>query len=590
MQNRLLRMFDAAVASRGDDVSLYTESGQYTYTRLNQEADLLASRLREYRTGRLAVVAARVPLSADTVVCLLASLKCGAIYVPVDHTSPDQRLSALVQAARATVIVERPAQSEGISGAGEKLDVRAAGPLDRPQRPVRSPQGDDFSILFTSGSVGEPKGVYIGEESIAHFIDWVTQKHPFRRGDVNLIHRSPSLIASMWDILTALLHGVPSLIVPADRTRDIVAFWHLVTSAGVTHLSGSPSLWRAVLDHAAVAPSPWRTLRSILSTGEAMSFRLASELRARFPGATMLNIYGLTECARPFAFDVSGESSLNGHVSIGRPLPGVSIAIVSDVGRAVGIDEPGELWIGGQCVTRGYLDVLEDNDRFVAGSPGVGSGSAMFRTGDIAIERHDGNLEIVGRMGRQLNIRGYRIAPEEVETALQGCSGVADAVVVAEGQSDAVVLTAYVTRAGSGPAITGPELRATLKTILPEHLVPTRFRFVQTLPRTVSGKRSWRDAALVTRSKPASKRKRDSTLDVVCRVWKDVLDNTAIGPESDFHEAGGHSLAAMRIASRLLRSVKVEVPLAEFYAHTTPRALSEYIERLHRAQQMPSHE
>jgi amino acid adenylation domain-containing protein len=582
--------FETVAAARDSRTALIFEERRMTYGQLNRRANQFARLLRERGAESGQVIAVSLDRSLDTFVVLLGVLKAGCAYVPLDPKLPPARRLSIAQDCKTKflAVTERELLLDEFKGEtvatweiGDDLAAASDENLDLP------PAADDIAcVLYTSGSTGRPKGVIVSGAAILNHARWMWTAYPFRDGDVALLHRSYMHMAATWDYFGPLLGGIPSVVMPGHQTSDPAVVIKACLEHGVSHISGSPGFWRAVLDQPAAVLKRWQTLRVGTTSGEQLPVSIVTDWLRTFPHARLLNVYGITEAVRPAVFETGAGDADDARVPIGRPLPHVIVHIVDETLVPVADGEVGEICVAGACLARGYFNLPElTEERFVP-NPFEEEWPTLFRTGDLGRRRADGNLEIVGRRDNQVKIRGFRVELEDVEAALQQSAAVRRAAVVAQGDhgSDRRLIAFVAPAAGASP--TWLELRAFLEARLPDHMIPASFVIVPEIPLTSSGKID--RVALAARDVPAAARRREASCEpertmteaALARIWSDVIGVADVGGDETFIEIGGHSLMAMQIASRVYDAFGVELPLETFFPNPTLRAVSTIIDGL----------
>lgn len=523
-----------------------------TYAELDRRANQVARALRERGVGPDRLVGVRMPRGADLVVALLGVLKAGGAYLPLDPSYPERRLRQIVDDARPALVLDA-------------LPAHAHHPSER--LPAVTGPDNLAYVMYTSGSTGRAKGVMITHASVVNFVAVDRPMSP-RPDDVVVLHSSTAFDASAYELWSTLCAGAQLLVAPGDRRLGLDEYGRLLDEA--TALLLTPGLFAVLAEHHAAA---LRDVRHLNLGGDQLAPDAVARVRDR-PGPTTLNCYGPTECTVAVAAGPATSRTPFGRVPIGGPLPGVRLHVLDRRLRPVPLGVPGELYVGGAALARGYagrpaLTAL----RFVA-SP-FEPGARLYRTGDVVRRLADGSLEVLGRNDDQVKIRGFRIEPAEVEEALRTHPAVRSAVVVAG--RDGRGLVGYVTTTPRAPD-PGEEILGHLRERLPGYMVPGALVVLDELPLTVNGKvdraRLPEPSRAPAPPRPASGLTPAQRL--VAEVWKEVLETEDIALDDDFFESGGDSLRALRIVAELTDR-GVPVSLGDLYRLGTIRGCAELV-------------
>ncbi|MET8846269.1 amino acid adenylation domain-containing protein [Amycolatopsis sp. NPDC004625] len=539
-------LFAAQVARTPDATALMSGAGRLTYAELDARATALARALLARGAGPERVVAVALPRSVDLVVALLAVLKTGAAYLPLDLNHPAERIELMLTDAAPHLVVAEAGFGGRLVRPGD-TGPEAAWPSIGPDHPAY--------VIFTSGSTGRPKAVAGTQRALANRLHW---GRGLARG-VRLAKSALTFIDGSTELLGGLVAGDPVVLADDATATDPIALAELVRTSGAQVLTVVPSLLGTFAEDAPAGA--FDTVTTWITSGEPLSGALAGKVAARWPAAELVNLYGCSEVAGDSLAQVCGP------VAIGAPIANTR-AYVLDAGlRPVPPGVRGELYLAGAGLARGYLGrPALTAERFVA-SP-FEPGERMYRTGDLVRRRADGACEFLGRADQQLKIRGFRVEPGEVEALLTTDASVARAAVIARENR----LIAYVAPSGDPVA-----LRALVAGRLPEHLVPSAIVVLPELPVNAHGKLD--RAALPDPAVRASGRlARTPAEQALCELFADVLGLTVVGPDDGFFALGGHSLLATRLVSRIRALLGVEVPLRAVFDAPTPARLAELLD------------
>ncbi|MFP5288054.1 MAG: amino acid adenylation domain-containing protein, partial [Thermoanaerobaculia bacterium] len=522
---------------------------------------------------------------------MIAVFKAGGAYLPLDPRQPARRLVQMVRSSGARLVL---ASAERHDAAAAALAVSpavlpavlplaglaAAGAGELPEGPL---PGQLAYVLVTSGSTGAPKASMIEHRNLLNHL-WSKTVHPPLAGDDRVAQTAAATFdISIWQFLAPLLVGGSVHVVPDEVAGDPARLLAELARERITVLETVPSLLWMLVQESEAGPAPdLSTLRWLIPTGEALPPELCRRWLARFPGIPLLNAYGPTECAD----DVSVHEihtpppEAMPRTPIGRPVENLRLYALDGDFAPAPIGVPGELFVAGAGVGRGYLD---DPARtaavFVPDPFDPAGGGRLYRTGDIGLRRPDGLLDFLGRGDHQIKVRGFRIELGEIEAALRACPGVAQAVVVAypDPRGDKR-LAAFWTAEPEAVATPG-ELRQLLRQTLPDAMLPAAFVQLAAMPLSSSGKvdrralpePDWAGSA----ERPSSSRTvRDEIEEMVAGVFARVLGQEQVGPEDDFFELGGHSLLATQVTARLRQELGVELPLQALFEVPTPAGVA----------------
>ncbi len=572
----LHRLFEAQARRTPSAPAVVAPGERLSYAELDARAERLAERLRGLGVGPDARVGLFLERSAEVVVSVLGILKAGGAYLALDPGYPDERLLFMLEDAGARVLVTHSALAGrigGFGGAVECVDGAGAPPAaGAPERPV-SPDNLAF-VIYTSGSTGTPKGVLVTHRGVSNYLAWFDREVLGEEGFALPMVSRLAFDAHVRQLFPPLLRGEPVRVLPEETVTDPKALLEEISGDERASFGGVPSLWSAMVELVRSGEAPRPTgLKAVLLGGEALSPELAERTFALFPDVALWNHYGPTEAT---VNTTVARVERGRPVGIGRPVANVRVYLLDAHGGPVPVGVPGELFVGGVGVTRGYLGRPELTAERYLPDPFAGrAGERMYRSGDRVRRRADGELEYVGRTDFQVKVRGFRIEPGEVEAVLERHPEVREAAVVVRGER----LVGYlVAESGAGPS--AAELRAWLKERLPEYMVPGALVVLDAMPLTPNGKVDRRslpapdeDAAGDAHVAP-----RTPAEEILAGIYADVLKTERVGAHDDFFVLGGHSLLATRVVSRVREAFGVELPLRALFEAPTVEGLAERVE------------
>ena len=576
----------AAAASRAPaDVAVIDGERELSFGELDRAADRLARRLLQHGTGPGTIVGVHLPPSAEAVIALLGVLKAGAAFLPLEPSAPIGRTTFLLADSGASLVVSRSELAPSLppSRAAVVL-LDGAGWEVGDVVPVVPVVGllDVAWVVYTSGSSGLPKGVLGSHGGLVNRLAWGWRVAPFASGEVCCWKTRLGFVDAVAEVFGPLAAGVPLVVADEQVVADPCALARLLVEQGVTRLVAVPSLLQVLVEEAAAELRASRLLQ-VTSSGEPLSGELVRRLRGVLPAACrIVNLYGSTEVAADATcFVVEGEVAER--VPIGRPLDNVRVRVLGGGGELLPPGAVGELYVGGAGLAPGYIGhaAAEGAQRFV--SDPLEPGQRLYRSGDLARWRADGQLECLGRVDRQLKIRGVRVEPDEIEQVLVAHPQVREAAVIARAGRDGPQLVAFLAAGDPQPA---PDaLRAYLRTRLPDQLVPAHLVLLDQLPHLPNGKTdhttlSHRTDTTTDAARTMATAPRSAAEQIVANTYAEVLEVADVSAFDDFFSLGGHSLLATRLASALGRRFGIELPLGVIFQHPVVADLATAVEEL----------
>jgi amino acid adenylation domain-containing protein len=578
-------LIDAQARRSPDAVALVSGPRHLTYGELRRHVACLARRLAALGAGQETPVGLWADRTPEAVVALLAVHAAGGAYLPLDPAHPSERLRLMLDEAGVSLLLATGAAIDEELARGRRiLAVEVGGPAAESALPAGPPPESLAYVLYTSGSTGRPKGVQVSRAALANFIASI---HPWCRltaRDVLVSVTTLSFDIAALEIFLPLLAGARLVLAGPEAVRDGARLSALLDGCGATLVQATPATYRLLLD------AGWRGspgLR-ILCGGEALPHDLARALRAR--GSALWNLYGPTETtvwstvqrvdggelaedlAGKIAGKTAGESAVAGAaVPLGRPLANARCYVLDPHLQPVPSGVPGELYIGGAGLARGYLRRPGQTADAFGPDPFAGSwGARMYRTGDLVCRRPGGELVFLGRADQQIKIQGFRIEPGEIEAVLAEHPGVRQALVqVWEPAPGDRRLVSYVLTGPGEPS--AAEMRSFLQARLPGHMIPSRFIVLDAFPLTPSGKVDRRRLPAPSGAEPRSPAfpPRDLLEGLLVGIWEEILGVHGLGVRESFFDAGGHSLLAVRLVGKIEQRLGRSLPLPSLLSHPT---------------------
>ncbi|MET0236593.1 MAG: amino acid adenylation domain-containing protein, partial [Kibdelosporangium sp.] len=572
--------FEQRVQEHPTATAVVHRQDRLTYRQLDDRANELAQRIACHGVRPGQFVAIALPRCAELVVAILAVLKAGAAYVPLDTRYPADRVRGIVADAGPALLIT----SEEIGLAAPSVPVLLVDETSTGGRqPVRPRPGSPAYVIHTSGSTGRPKGVVVTHENVIRLLAGTEDWFRFGPDDVWTLFHSTSFDFSVWELWGALLYGGKLVVVDDDVARSPDEFLDLLVEQRVTVLNQTPSAFMqlAEADQRRSLPPDRLALRYVIFGGEALELWRLSGWFSRHgeDSPRLVNMYGITETTvhvTGHVLDAASAASGAGSL-IGTAIPDLRVHVLDAALRPTPPGVPGEMYVGGAGVALGYLNRSElTAQRFVADPFGT-PGSRLYRSGDLARVLAGGGLEYLGRADRQVKIRGFRIEPGEVESALSSLPEVTGAVVlVTEDRPGDRRLVAWVTVDGAGNAPDTDAIRDAVAAVLPAHMVPSAVVVVDRFPLTPNGK-------LDQNKLKAARRNRTGPGDVpgtepaasIYQAFTDVLGADGLDVTDSFFTHGGNSLLASRLAVRLTADLGVPVSIRDVFDRPTVAGLAD---------------
>jgi pristinamycin I synthase-3/4 len=567
-------LFEAQVARSPDAVALAFEGDTLTYAELNARANRLARLLIARGAGPEQVVALRLPRSLDLYAAVLAVLKSGAAYLPLDPGYPQARIAGMLDDARPAIVVTERELTEDLSGYAD------GNVTDAERTAVLTPLHPAY-VIYTSGSTGRPKGIAMPASALVNLLAWHQRAIPGGVGTTVAQYAALSFDVAAQEILIALLHG-RTLAVPTEEVRrsaaDLAAW---LTEYRVNELYAPNLVIEALAEAAAEQGLALPDLRHLVQAGEALALgQQVRDLCAAMPGRWLHNHYGPAETHVVTGVRLPADpTEWPATAPIGRPVDNVRVYVLDGFLRPVAPGVTGELYLAGAALARGYAHRPGlTAERFLADPYGP-AGTRMYRTGDRAQWTAGGDLEFAGRADHQVKIHGIRVEPAEVEHAIATLPDVAQVAVVArEDRPGDRRLAAYLVP-DSGRELDVEGVRAELARVLPGHLVPSAFVILESLPRTPNGKLDRAALPVPGSAAGSSGTARSPREEMLCALFAEVLRVPLVGVHDNFFDLGGHSLLATRLASRVRTVLGAELAVRDLFESPTVARLARVLDR-----------
>ncbi|MER7724284.1 amino acid adenylation domain-containing protein [Streptomyces sp. NPDC096323] len=549
----LVSLIDEQIARTPGATAVTADDRSLTYAELDAAADRVAARLLAAGAGPGDVVAVGAERSLELVAALIAVQRTGACYTPLDTEYPADRLAFMLDDSGARVLLTQRGAPvpEGCRATVLYLDDDELldGSAPTPRSPARPTPDDPAYLIYTSGSTGRPKGVPNTHRAIVNRLLWMQRAYPIGPDDSVLQKTPAGFDVSVWEFFWPLITGARIVLARPGGQKDAAYLHELIRSAPVTVAHFVPSMLPLFL--AEEDAGRCTALRRVVCSGETLPPDTARAFREVLPGCALANLYGPTEAAVDVsAWECEARADV---VPIGFPVDNIRLYVLDRALRPVPPGAPGEIHIAGAGLALGYHRRPGLTARQFVPDPYGPPGSRLYRTGDLGRRRPDGALEHLGRIDQQVKLRGLRIELGEIESALRALPPVAEAaVVVREDSPGDKRLAAYLVTADRQPAPDPQELRAELKRVLPDHMVPVSFTALPALPLTPNGKLDRRGlpAPQIHRTTGAASAPETPAERVLAAIWGEVLGLDEVGAEEDFFDLGGHSLLATQVVAR----------------------------------------
>ena len=582
------QLVEAQVNRTPEAVAAIFEQTELTYQELNRRSNQLSHQLRDIGIGPGSLVGICMQPSMETAVGLLAVLKAGAGYVPLDPAYPQERLAFMLRDAWLSVLLTKQNMVDRLPPHDARLVLVDADwseiELQSETNPINQANADDLLyVIYTSGSTGKPKGVEMTHRPLCNLLSWQARNSVISNESRTLQLASLSFDVSFQEIFYTWSTGGTLVIVPEQTRRDPSKLLEFMEEHGIERVF----LPFSALQQMAETAISWRpipsSLREVITAGEQLQItQPIVALFEKIPACTLHNQYGPTESHVVTAYTLEGSSAQWPALpAIGIPVANTQIYLLDAQMQPVPIGVAGELYIGGNALARGYLNRPGlTAERFVPDPFGARAGARLYRTGDLARYQPDGKIEFLGRNDLQVKIRGFRIELGEIEAVLGRHQAVQRVAVVASDDTigDRRLIAYIVHKDGESLSVSG--LRDFLKQHLPDFMLPSAFVLLDSLPMTPSGKIDRRalllqDGAVQSTLDQPYVAPRNAVEEVLAGIWAEVLKLERVGIYDNFFELGGHSLLATRLVSKIRSLFNVEFPLRHLFNEPTIASLAE---------------
>ena len=581
------QLFEEQVEKTPNAVAVIFEGEELTYQELNSQANQLAHYLQKLGIKPESLVGIYIERSLEMIVGLLGILKAGGAYIPIDPTYPTERISYLLEDSRVPVLLTQnhlkvtlPDEYSGyIIGLDSNWESIATEPKKNPVSGA-TPENLIY-VIYTSGSTGKPKGTLNTHKGVVNRILWMQDEYQLTPSS-RVLQKTPfSFDVSGWEFWWTLIMGARLVVAKPEGHKDPCYLIKLITEQEITTLHFVPSMLQLFLEEPHVESCS--SLKQVFCSGEALPISVQQQFFARLP-AELHNLYGPTEAAIDVTYWPCQPDTQLSSVPIGRPVANTQTYILDSCLQPVPIGVPGELYLGGVQLARGYLHRPELTvERFIE-NPFIKDFQSprLYKTGDLACYFPDGNIKYLGRNDNQIKIRGFRIELGEIENVLEKHFQVEQAVVMAwEDTPGDKRLVAYLVSGQSQPSLN--ELREFLKNQLPDYMVPSAFVFLESLPLTPNGKvdrRALPEPKIERSQLESTYIQPESDFEkTIAQAWQEVLKIERVGTKDNFFDLGGHSILLGQVNSRLSQQLKQNLSIIDLFQYPTIQALANYLKK-----------
>ncbi|MEO6230170.1 MAG: amino acid adenylation domain-containing protein [Ferruginibacter sp.] len=582
----VIGLFEIQAAKNPDVTALVFEEEKLSYRELNERSNQLAHYLQSMGVTKGDLIPVSIERSVDMIISVLAILKSGAVYVPVDPEYPAERIEYMLEDSGANIVISSSKSSVGLpASVGRKIievngsDKSGIEKQSTENTGVQVDKDHLVYILYTSGSTGRPKGVRMGGHGMVNLLSW-QQKQFSNKNRRVLQFASLNFDVSFQEIFSTLCFGSTLYLIDGDRRKDVAALLQDVERYQLTHLFFPYIVLKSLAEYILPFGTTALSVQEIIVAGEQL--KLTDDIRTILEqtGIRLINQYGPTEAHVVSSYTIDPENDLPQLPPIGKPIDNTQLYILDALGQPVPVGVAGELFIGGVQVAKGYLNLPElTAAKFVKNIFSSDVESLLYKTGDLARWLPDGNIEYMGRLDDQVKIRGFRVELGEIESLLQSCPLVSQAVVLAkEDGNGSKRLVGYVVAEG---AFDREGIIAHLKEKLPDYMVPGLLMPMEVLPVTNNGKinrNALPEPGADAFSQNAYVAPRNELEQGLVEIWQELLKIDRVGINDNFFEIGGHSLMVIRMVSFIKKRFNMAIPIPVLFQFPTISELGNYMD------------
>lgn len=581
----IVSLFNTQVLNNSTNSALTFNNLSLTYEELDQRSNQLAHFLKDHGVKEETLIGLVLDSSLEMIISILAILKAGGAYVPIDPEYPKSRVSYILNDAEVPILLSsgiyKSLFQENANTTCFYIDDLNDTISQYPSTAIKNKltPANLAYIIYTSGSTGKPKGVAIEHKNVVRLFKTDPNFFDFSSNDVWTLFHSFCFDFSVWEIFGALLFGGRLVIVPKVIARDTASFTKLLEKEQVTVLNQTPTAFNVLQDYLSIEKDYNLQIRYVIFGGEALNPSKLSIWHKLYPTCKLINMYGITETTVHVTFKELSENDFAKSCSvIGKPIPTLSCYVLDENLNLLPNGIPGELYVGGDGVARGYINRPKlTQERFINNPYEEG---LLYRTSDIVKRLPNGDMEYLGRKDMQVKIRGYRIELGEIENTLINYAGVSQNVVlVKENKNGVKRLVAYIT---TQETIDKLEIQEYLKTKLPEFMIPHQLIFLDKFPMTINGKidqKSLLQIDMEEKENSSKKLPKNKVEKIICSIWEDVLGVNDIGISDDFFLIGGDSILLIRVSVLIQKTFNKKIAIAEFYQFPTIEQLARKVKQ-----------
>ncbi|BBD64384.1 amino acid adenylation domain-containing protein [Nostoc commune NIES-4072] len=576
----LHKLFEQQVELTPDSLALISESEQLTYRQLNHRVNQLVHYLQKQGVKKDTLVALCLERSIDMVVGIIAILKTGGAYIPLDPSYPVERLNFMLSDSQASLLISNQEILKIVSLSSSKivcLDIHKDKIAQESlENPIDISASDNLAyIIYTSGSTGIPKGVLGTHRGTVNGLHWLWKTYPFTEKEVCCQKTAISFVDSVWEIFAPLLQGIPTVIISNATVLDPQLFIETLAHHKVTRIILVPSFLRLLLDNYSHLAKKLSQLKLWISSGEVLSVKLVKTFQELIPFARLINLYGSSEVSANATYYDTSLLQQATNVPIGRPIDNTQVYVLNRDLQPTPIGVVGKLYIGGDGLAKGYLHRSELTERRFISNPFI-PGNKLYKTGDLVRYIKDGNIEYLGRDDEQVKIRGFRVELGEVATVIAQHPDVQQSVVIAS--SDAQQNQRLIAYLVTDKQDIATQLLPELQQKLPNYMLPSTFVVLDKLALTPNGKVDklalQNNEITQYNSNKSFVIPRNFTELALVKLWENLLNTRPIGVIDNFFDLGGHSFLAVRLMAQIQDKFGHNLPLSTLFENPTIEKLA----------------